>query len=354
MAAYRQHLISYVCRSGTVMASLFQTVQQNSRAIAFSEGEEERVLQTVQILVNEGLARPTLVGRREVIEHRIQSLGLRLKLDEEVKVVDPTCHTFYAYDEHWMLYHRLMERKGVSPETAQRELRGNTSVVAALLALRGEVDCVICGPVFHYARQVKVLEDLLGRDPQAPLLASLSSLVLEAGTLFFADAYVNEDPTARQLAEIACMSAKAVQHFGLVPRIAFVSHSNFGSNDTGSASKMRDALEHLRELNPRLEAEGELNVDVALDPLLRQRIFPNARLTADANLFIMPNVEAAHIAFNTAKGVSGGQPIGPLLLGLQKPVHVLTPSVTVRGILNMAVLAASGLGPCGSPGQLKG
>lgn len=340
MAAYKQKLTAYIFRSGAVMKHLFLSAQVNPKRVVFSEGEAERVLQAVQTVVSERLAIPTLVGRREVIQARIQKLGLRLQLDTDVTVVDPTYDP--RYHEYWTTYHRLMERQGVAPETAKKELLSNHTVIAALLALKGEVDAIICGPVFHYERHLSFLRNLLSLQENTTLAASLSAIVLNQRTLFFCDAYVNPDPSASEIAQIATLATQAVQRFGLTPKVAFISHSNFGSVISPSSQKMREALRLFSRLHPTVEAEGEMHTDAALDPQLRARIFPHSHLEGSANLLVMPNLETAHIAFNAVKGAAEGQPIGPLLLGLQKPAHILTASATVRGILNMTVLAATG------------
>lgn len=334
---YKQKLMEHVFRSGAVMRPLFLSAQEKPQRVVFSEGEERRVLQAVQSIVRDRLAIPTLVGRRDVISERIKQLGLSLQMDKDFVLVDPNYDERY-YD-YWTTYHRFMERKGVSPETARKELRSNHTVIAALLALKGEVDAVVAGPVFRYRRHVQFFLDLLGLESGKTTVAALNGIVLNRGIFFFCDAYVNEDPNAVEIAEIASMAADAVSRFGLVPKVAFVSHSNFGSMDAPSSRKMRDALQFFSQKRPDLEAEGEMQADTALDAKLRSQIFPRSRFEGAANLLIFPNLESANIAFNITKGTTHGQPLGPLLLGLRKAAHILTPSTTVRGILNMTALA---------------
>ena len=233
-----------------------------------------------------------------------------------------------------------MERRGISPESAKREMHTNTTVIAAMLLHYGEADAAICGPVFRYARHLNYLEGILGRAPETGVLSSLNVLVTDRGPIFISDGYVNPDPTAEDLATMTVMAAAAVRRFGLVPRVALVSHSSFGSSDTPSAHTMRRARELIVKAAPDLEVEGEMHADVALDMALMHRLFPRSSLSAPANILMMPNLEAAHIAFNTAKGLTQGQSIGPLLLGLGKAAHLLTLSSSVRCILNMTALAA--------------
>ncbi len=335
--AYRRKLWEYVFRSSTVMRPLFVSAQETPKRVIFSEGEDERVLQAVQVAVNEKMALPTLVGRRHVVMTRIKRLGLRLKIDHDIQVVDPTDDPRYV--DYWTTYHRLMERKGICPETAKRELCTNQTVIAALLAYKGEGDAVLCGPLFRYGEALQTLQDILGLASQDGIAAALNAIVEDRQVFFFSDAYVNKDPSATELVKIAHMAALSVERFGIIPKIAFISHSNFGTIDDPSSLKMRQAFKMFSQQHPHFESEGEIHADMALNPRLRDQIFPNSRLQGVANLLIMPNLEVANVAFNVVRGACRGKPIGPILLGLGKPSHILTPSITVRGILNMIALA---------------
>jgi malate dehydrogenase (oxaloacetate-decarboxylating)(NADP+) len=338
LSAYRHELEAYVFRSGSVMQPIFLRAKKSRQRIVYSDGEDVRVLQAVQEVVRGKLADPILVGRREVIQSRLQKLGLTIQMDQDFTLVDPLDDP--RYHEYWVTYHRLMERKGVSPETAKKEICSNRTAIASLLMLKEEADGMLCGPVFRYNRHLDLLQDLIGLAPGKTIASSVNVMVADEGVFFFCDGYINFDPSAEEVAKIAGMAASAVKHFGMTPKVAFISHSNFGSSDTASSQKMREALSLFEAAHPEVEAEGEMHADAAFNPVLRSRIFPNSRLTGVANLLVMPNLEAAHIAFNAVKGMSGGISIGPLLLGLAKPVHILTSSITPRGVLNMTALAA--------------
>jgi malate dehydrogenase (oxaloacetate-decarboxylating)(NADP+) len=336
-AAYRQRLTQFVFRSGLAMKPLFDRARIDPRRVVFAEGEDERVLRAVQQVVDDGLAKPILVGRRDVVSRRIEKLNLRLDLDQTVALVDPQDdRRFGAY---WALYHRLMERKGVSPDFARGLVRTRTTVIAALMVRRGEADAVLCGAIGQYHRHLKHLVDILGLVPGVSAPAALSALILPKGTYFLCDTYVVDDPTAEQLAAMTIRAADALRQFGIDPKVALLSHSNFGSADAPSARKMRQALALLRERAPELVVEGEMHADGALSEEIRQRIFPNSLLKGTANLLIMPNLDAANITFNALTVLADGQPVGPILLGVAAAAHIVTPSVTVRGLVNMTAVA---------------
>jgi malate dehydrogenase (oxaloacetate-decarboxylating)(NADP+) len=336
-AAYRQRLTQFVFRSGLAMKPLFDRARIDPRRVVFAEGEDERVLRAVQQVVDDGLAKPILVGRRDVVSRRIEKLNLRLDLDQTVALVDPQDdRRFGAY---WALYHRLMERKGVSPDFARGLVRTRTTVIAALMVRRGEADAVLCGAIGQYHRHLKHLVDILGLVPGVSAPAALSALILPKGTYFLCDTYVVDDPTAEQLAAMTIRAADALRQFGIDPKVALLSHSNFGSADAPSARKMRQALALLRERAPGLVVEGEMHADGALSEEIRQRIFPNSLLKGTANLLIMPNLDAANITFNALTVLADGQPVGPILLGVAAAAHIVTPSVTVRGLVNMTAVA---------------
>ncbi len=337
MEAYKQHLSEFVYRSSLVMKPIFTQAKLKPLRLVYAEGEDERVLQAVQQIIEEGIAHPILIGRPEVISKRIQRLSLRMVPHEDFEIVDP--QNDRRYNQYWTEYHKLMGRKGVSPDTARMAVRTNFSVIASLMVHFGEADAALCGPVGRYGYHLKTILDVVGLQPGLEVAAAMSIMVLERGAFFFCDPYVNLDPTCSQLAEMAIMAATKVRQFGIVPKLALLSHSNFGSYESESALKMRHALEEIRKKAPNLEVEGEMHADAALNEMIRVKTFPSSQLKGQANLLIMPNLDTANIAFNMIKVMADGQPIGPVLLGPAKPIHILTPSVTSRGIFNMSALA---------------
>jgi malate dehydrogenase (oxaloacetate-decarboxylating)(NADP+) len=334
---YRDKLNEFVFRSGLVMRPVFVRANQDPRRVVYAEGEEERVLRAVQVVVDDQLARPILIGRREVVARRIERLGLRLRLGQQVDLVDPENDA--RYTDYWTFYHRLMERKGIAPDVARTVVRTNTTVIAALMVRRGEADAMICGTIGKYRTHLSDVHDVIGLRPGVKTPAALSVLILNKGTFFMCDTYVSHDPAASEICEMTALAAEAIRRFGLTPKVALLSHSNFGSIDSPSATKMRDALVEVLERCPDLEVEGEMHADSALSEEIRSRIFPNSRLKGKANLLVMPTLDAANIAFNMAKVMGDGLSVGPVLLGVARPAHILTPSVTVRGIVNMSALA---------------
>ncbi len=336
--AYKLQLNQFVFQSGLVMKPLFEQARANPRRVVYAEGEQERVLRAVQVVVDDGLARPILIGRRKVVEMRINRLGLRLKLDEDVELADPEDDP--RYREYWTLYHSLMERKGITPDQARYIVRTRTTVIAALMVYRGEADAMLCGMDGRYHRQLAHVESVLGKRPGVRNLAAMSALILPKGTFFLCDTYVNQNPTAQQIAEMTILAADEVRRFGVAPKVALLSHSSFGSSDSESALKMREALKLIQARDPSLEVEGEMHGDAAISETIRNRIFPNSTLTGKANLLIMPTLDASNIAFNLLKVMGDGVSVGPILLGTTHPAHILTPSVTTRGLINMTALAA--------------
>ncbi len=335
--AYCEDLTRFVFRSGMIMKPIFQRAQQNPARLIYSDGEDERVLRAVQVVVDEGLAQPILVGRPAVIERRIERLALRLRPGEDFELIDPQDDP--RYQDYWQTYHGIMERKGVIPDTARTVARTDTTVIAALAIHRGEADAMLCGLEGGYQKHLDHVIDIFGLAEGVRDCSAVNMLILSSGTYFLADTYVTPDPTAEEIAEMTLMAAAHVRRFGTEPKVALLSHANFGSADTPSARKMRAALALLHAQAPDLEVEGEMHGDAALNEELRQRIFPNSRLKGSANLLILPNLDAANIAYNLIKAMANGLSVGPILIGLARPAHILTPSVTARGIVNMSALA---------------
>jgi malate dehydrogenase (oxaloacetate-decarboxylating)(NADP+) len=336
--AYHETLSQFVFRSGLVMKPVFDRAKQDQRRVVFTEGEGRRVLMAVQAVVDEGVAFPILIGRREVVQKRIVDLDLRLKLGVDFDLVDP--ENDHRYTEYWRAYHAIMERKGVSPDYAQTVIRTRTTVIGALMVQRGEADALICGTIGRYEKHLSHILDVIGLREDVKVPAAMSLLIVPQGTYFICDTYVTAEPTPAQIVENTLLAAEEVRRFGIEPKVALLSHSNFGSHRTASAAKMREALAMLHERAPYLEVEGEMHGDAALSEDIRQRIFPNSRLKGQANLLVMPNLDAANISFNLLKALGEGMSVGPILMGARLPAHVLTPSATVRNIVNVTALAA--------------
>ncbi len=335
--AYHQRLSAFVFRTGSLMKPVFDSAKRRPRRLVYAEGESRRVLRAVQVVVDEGLAEPILIGRRAIIEARLADLSLRIKPDVHFKIVDPNHNR--RYEDHWREYHRIMERRGITPEAAQRLMRTRTTALAALMLRLGEADAVLCGPLGDYRMHLRHVLDVIGRRDGVQDVSAMRALILSKGTYFVCDTHVTPDPTAEEIAEMAILAAEAIRRFGIEPKVALLSHSNFGSIDCPSARKMRRARALLEKIAPDLECEGEMHADAALSEGIRERIFPNSRLRGEANLLIMPNVEAANIAQNMVKILGQAVPIGPILIGVAGPIHIMTESVTVRGLVNMSAFA---------------
>ncbi|MDZ4298568.1 MAG: NADP-dependent malic enzyme [Moraxellaceae bacterium] len=338
--AYHQKLSEFVYNSAFIMKPVYANAKASPKRIVFCEGEDDRVLRAVQVVVDEGLAQPLLVGRPAVIEERIERLGLRLKHGINVTLIDQDSDP--RFREYWQHYHQVMMRRGIGEELAKRETRRRSTLIGSLLVHFGEADGLICGTFANYGLHLRYIDRIIGLRPEAKRYAAMNLLMLENRTLFIADTYVNPNPTAEELADMTVLAAESVRNFGITPKIALCSHSNFGGEETESASKMRKVFELLMERAPELEFDGEMHGDAALDETIRNNLFPNSRLKGAANLLIMPNVDAANISFNLLKTASGnGITVGPILLGAAKPVHILTPSASVRRIVNMTALAVA-------------
>ncbi len=337
MAGYREKLEQFVYRTGLLMKPVFDAARASPRRVAYADGEHEIILRGVQSVIDSHLAFPVLIGRPAVVQSRIEKLGLRMRIDRDFELVNPDSDP--RFWDYWTAYHVLMERRGVSPEAAKTIVRTRNSVIAALMLKRNEVAAMISGMVGNYRADLRDVLDVIGLLPAARVAAALSVLSADDGAYFVCDTHVNANPTAEEIVEITLMAAEKIRIFGIRPRVALLSHSAFGSHRDRSANKMKQALAILREHSPDLEVEGEMTADMALDENYRKSVFPNSRLRGPANLLVMPNLDSAHIAYNMARVISNGITVGPILLGVGRPAHVLTPSATARRIVNMTAIA---------------
>ena len=339
--AYTSSLTSFVYQSGTIMKPVFMAAREvadEQKRVVFAEGEDDRVLHAIRVILDEKLARPILVGRPAVIEERIRRLGLNLVAERDFEVVNTESDP--RYRELWQEYFRLMNRSGVTPDIARAKMRRDTTLIACMLLRRGDADAMVCGTFGTYDYHLKQVRSVIGLDKSSRLFASLTLLLLPKRLLAITDAYVNENPDAEELAEIARMAAGELTKFGVEPRVAMLSHSSFGSSSSASARKMRQARDILRSLVPDINCDGDLHGDAALDPAIRARLNPDSTLVGEANLLVMPNQDAANISFNLMKMANGdGISVGPMLLGAALPVHILTPSATVRRLINVTAIA---------------
>jgi malate dehydrogenase (oxaloacetate-decarboxylating)(NADP+) len=342
MEAYREQLSQFLYQSNMLMKPVFNIARKNPKRLVYAEGEDERVLHAVQIVVDEGLAYPILVGRPSVIEGRIAKLGLRIRAGEHFQLVNPESDS--RYREYCEEYHRLTARHGVTPDVAKREMRRRTTLIASMLVRMEDADAMLCGTVFQPLMHLQYIDEVIGLHPGAKVYAAMNILMMPKHTLFICDTHVNLDPTAEQIAAMTILAAEEVRRFGLTPKVALLSHSNFGTHKDASALKMGHARELLEKMAPDLEVEGEMHGDSALSETLRANAFPASRLKGEANLLIMPNLDAANISYNLLK-IAGGEgiTIGSILLGANKSVHILTTSSTVRRIVNMSALAVAGV-----------
>ena len=334
---YRQQLSEFTFQSGHAMRPLFDRARQDPKRVVYAEGESSRVLRAVQNAVDEGIVKPILIGRRSVVALRLEQLGLRLKIDEDFELCDPEQDD--RYRDYWELYHSIMRREGVSVNEARRLVRTNTTVIGALMVQRGEADAMLCGAQSRYTDHLEHVFDIIGLRENVERSAAMSMLIMEKGTFFICDPYVNPGPTAEQIAQFTVLAAETVRRFGIEPKAAMLSHSNFGSSDSPRATKMREAAELVREMDSSFEVEGEMHADVALREELRTPLIGESGLSGQANLLIMPTLDAANISYNLLRVLSGGVSVGPMLLGLKKTAHIMQDSVTTRGILNMTAIA---------------
>ncbi|MDQ3058598.1 MAG: NADP-dependent malic enzyme [Pseudomonadota bacterium] len=341
MEAYRQSLSRFVYSTGMLMRPVFGAAKAaTAKRVAYAEGEDERVLRAAQLVLDDGIATPILIGRPAVIEARILKAGLRMRLGQDVECVNPEDDA--RFRQYWETYHRLLGRDGVSPEAAKAAVRRSTTTIAALMIKLGDADAMLCGLHGRFDVHLGHVRDIIGVKPGTAGFATLNALMLQKHTLFIADTFVNEDPSAEQLAGIALMAAEEVRRFGLPPKVAFLSHSNYGSSRSASALKMRRARELFAQLAPEIECDGEMHGDAALSENIRRNLLMDTTLSGEANILICPNLDAANILFNVLKITGGeGVTVGPILLGAAATAHILTPSATVRRVLNMTALAVA-------------
>jgi malate dehydrogenase (oxaloacetate-decarboxylating)(NADP+) len=335
--SYRDRLNQFVYQSGFVMKPVFAAAKQSPRTVVYADGEEERILRAAQVVVDEGMARPLLIGRPEVIERRVERLGLRLKRDADYELVDPNNDP--RYREYWTEYHRIAARHGVTPEIAKLDMRRQPTVIGAMLMHMGQADAMVCGILGNYPSHLRIVDSVIGKRPGVRHYAAMNMLLLPERTVFICDTYVNFDPPCEVIVEATILAAEEIRRFGLTPKVALLSHSSFGAADTPTAIKMRDAVRLLNERAPELEVDGEMQGDMALSGNIRKAVFPGSRLRGEANLLVMPNLDAANIAFNLLKTAAGSNiTVGPMLLGAAQPVHIITPSATVRRIVNLTAV----------------
>ena len=335
--AYRRKLAAFVYRSGGAMRPIFEKARLDPKRVVYAEGEDVRVLRAVQMAVDDGLAKPILIGRRAVVEAQIIELGLRVELDKDVELVDPQSDSRYA--DYWKNYLELTVRSGVTPNRARELVRTNSTVIGAMMVKRGDADALVCGSYGQYKGHLDHLREIIGKADGVNEVSGLSLVILPQGTYFIADTHVSLDPSADAIAEMVRLAATEVERFGIEPKVALLSHSNFGTSDHATARKMRAAVAILHASDPNLEVEGEMHADSAVSGAIRDRVFPDSKLTGNANLLVAPSLDAANIAFNLLKTVGEGLSVGPMLVGMAAPVHVVTQSVTTRGIMNMTAYA---------------
>ena len=336
--AYVEELSRFVFRSDMLMRPTFDRAKADLKTVVFAEGEDDRVLRAAKASIDEGIAKPILIGRPDVVQNRVERLGLNFRPGVDCEVINPADDP--RYRDYWMLYHQLAQRSGVSPDEARTRVRTNATVIAALAVMRGDADAMICGSEGRYDQHLRHIQDIIGFQDGVREMSAISVLILSSGTFFLTDTHVTPNPTAEEVAEMTLLAAEEVRRFGIQPKVALLSHSNFGSSNSVSARKMRLARQLVSEANPDLEVEGEMHGDAAIDPEIRARIFPNSLLEGQANLLVMPDQDAANIAFNLLKTLADGLAVGPILIGAARSAHIVTPSVTARGLLNMCAVAA--------------
>ncbi len=335
---YKKELEKYVFKSGQLMRPIYTRASEDAKRVAFAEGEETKILRAVQSIVDDNVARPILIGREEVIEFRIKKAGLRLQKGRDFELVNPENDP--RYEDYWKTYHELRGRDGISPSTAKKIIRTSNTTIASLLVYKGDADAIICGTTGRYKHHLEHISAVIEKEKYATSFAAMSILITDKGTFFICDTHVNPNPTAEQICSMTIQAAREVRRFGLEPNVALLSHSDFGISNSPDALKMKQAVEMIKEIKPDLNIDGEMNADCALSVKNRNLIYPNSTLKGQANLLIMPNIDAANIAYNMTKVLSNAIVIGPLLLGSSKPAYILTPSSSSKGIANVAALAS--------------
>jgi malate dehydrogenase (oxaloacetate-decarboxylating)(NADP+) len=336
--AYMDRLTRFVFRSGLIMKPLVTAAKQDVKRVIYADGEDERVLRAAQVAIEDGLAEPILIGRPSVIESRLKRFGLKIRPDTDFAIINPEDDP--RYRDYVDLFLDRVGRRGVTPEAARTMVRTSSTAIAALAVERGDADAMLCGLEGQFRSHFKIIREVIGLRPDSRRFAAMSLLISSESTIFLTDTYVNVDPAAAEIAELTRLAADQVRRFGIVPKVALLSHSNFGSHDTASSRKMRQAVEILWQNAPELEVDGEMHGDAALSEAMRQRAMPTSKLTGEANLLVFPNIDAANITLNVVKTMTDALHVGPILLGAAKPAHILTPSVTSRGVANMTTLAA--------------
>jgi malate dehydrogenase (oxaloacetate-decarboxylating)(NADP+) len=337
-ATYAERLDRFVFRSGFIMKPVFAQAKTALKRVIYAEGEDERILRATQVVVEEGLAYPLLIGRPAIVEQRLARFGLSIRPGRDFELINPEDDP--RYREYVLALVEAAGRKGVTPDAARTLLRTNATVIAALSVNKGLADAMICGVEGRYMTHLRHIRDIIGLAPGACIFAALMTVITAKGVYFLADTHINPDPSAVEIAEMAMQAGTHVRRFGMEPKIALLSRSDFGSYQCESAEKMRAALDLIRAQGPDFEVDGEMNGESALVPAFRQRVYPHSRLTGEANVLIMPNIEAANIAYQMIKVLADALPVGPILIGAARPAHILTPSVTARGIVNMTAVAA--------------
>ena len=335
--AYKESLQAHTIKTSMVMRPIFSKAKQNPKRVAYCEGEEEKVLRAIQTAVDDGIAKPIIIGRRKVVDMRIKKLRLRLEEGKDYELCDPEKDS--RYRDYWATYHELLERRGVTPAYAKTLVRTDTTVIGALMLHKGDADAVICGAYGRFKDHLKHVYDIIGVHKEAKNLSALTALITNKSTIFMTDTHVNVCPTVDEIVENTLQAAEEVRRFGIVPKVALVTHSNFGSRDSESALRMSEACRIIKERDPTLEIDGEMHADVALRETVRQEVMPNSTLKDNANLLVMPNLDAANVGLNMTKAMTDGISIGPMILGARLPIHIVTPSMSTRGIVNMTAMA---------------
>jgi malate dehydrogenase (oxaloacetate-decarboxylating)(NADP+) len=338
MRAYEEKLATFIYRTGLLMKPVYDRARKDRKRVVYAEGEEETVLRAVQTVIDEQLAFPIVIGRPEVIQSRIKRLGLRMQAGVDFELTN--INSDPRFDDYWQQYHAVTERRGVTPAAAKNLLRSRPTLIAALMVERGEADAMICGLVGRFHKKLGYMRSVFDFEKGVTGTAALTGVINDQGAWFFLDTHVQFDPSAEQIAEATLQATYRLKLFGIEPKVALLSHSNFGSHDNASAAKMRKAYQLIRARVPKLNIDGEMMADTAWDEDLRQRIFPNTTLKGRANLFVMPNLDAANITYNMVRVMTDGVAIGPILMGLDKPAHILTPASTPRRVVNMTAIAA--------------